>query len=64
MKVVINGSTGLPLITDVGGDLINRSALCRKLGICPSVFCRLEAANGFEGAVKAALLSKRRRQVQ
>ncbi|CCJ94030.1 hypothetical protein BN131_1703 [Cronobacter malonaticus 681] len=51
------------MYTSTNADVINRSALARKLGIDQVSLCRYEKQYGFERALKIMLEKKKLRQI-
>ncbi|EKK7719677.1 hypothetical protein [Enterobacter bugandensis] len=62
MKLAINIPGMGEVYTSTNADVINRSALARKLGIDQVAFSRYEKQYGFERALKIMLEKKKLRQ--
>ncbi|EKS6336968.1 hypothetical protein OIM68_16785 [Escherichia coli] len=58
MKVSINIPGAGQVYVSGTAEVINRKALCKKLGICNITLCRLEAQHGFEYALNVLLGKK------
>ncbi|WP_313106385.1 hypothetical protein [Pseudescherichia vulneris] len=63
MKLAINIPGMGQVYTSTNADVINRSALARKLGIEQVSLCRYEKQYGFERALKIMLEKKKLRQI-
>lgn len=62
MKISLNIPALGEVYTSTNADVINRSALARKLGIDQVSLCRYEKQYGFERALKIMLEKKKLRQ--
>ncbi|EFA8562344.1 hypothetical protein C1080_000198 [Escherichia coli O157] len=62
MKISLNIPALGEVYTSTNADVINRSALARKLGIDQVAFSRYEKLYGFERALKIMLEKKKLRQ--
>ncbi|EPB8923515.1 hypothetical protein ACRTTR_002928 [Escherichia coli] len=62
MKISLNIPGAGEVFTSTNADIINRSALARKLGIDQVAFSRYEKQYGFERALKIMLEKKKLRQ--
>lgn len=63
MKISLNIPALGEVYTSTNADVINRSALARKLGIDQVSLCRYEKLYGFERALKVILEKKKLRQI-
>ncbi|EGT4258773.1 hypothetical protein NLT11_001630 [Cronobacter sakazakii] len=63
MKISLNIPGIGQVYTSTNADVINRSALARKLGIEQVSLCRYEKQYGFERALKIMLEKKKLRQI-
>ena len=63
MKISLNIPALGEVYTSTNADVINRSALARKLGIDQVSLCRYEKQYGFERALKIMLEKKKLRQI-
>ncbi|EOW6696680.1 hypothetical protein NMY27_17075 [Cronobacter dublinensis subsp. beijingensis] len=63
MKISLNIPGKGEVYTSTNADVINRSALARKLGIDQVAFSRYEKQYGFERALKIMLEKKKLRQI-
>jgi hypothetical protein len=63
VKISLNIPALGEVYTSTNADVINRSALARKLGIDQVSLCRYEKQYGFERALKIMLEKKKLRQI-
>ena len=63
MKISLNIPALGEVYNSTNADVINRSALARKLGIDQVSLCRYEKQYGFERALKIMLEKKKLRQI-
>ena len=63
MKISLNIPALGEVYTSTNADVINRSALARKLWIDQVSLCRYEKQYGFERALKIMLEKKKLRQI-
>ncbi|EPD5895919.1 hypothetical protein EKN92_11645 [Enterobacter hormaechei] len=63
MKISLNIPALGEVYTSTNADVINRSALARKLGIDQVSLCRYEKQYGFERALKIMLEKNKLRQI-
>ncbi|WP_314419041.1 hypothetical protein [Pseudescherichia vulneris] len=63
MKLSINIPGMGEVFTSTNADVINRAALCKKLGINQVALCRYEKQHGFERALKIMIEKKKLRHI-